>query len=160
MAGFRDFLMRFRPAGSPGRAAPGGVPSDRSAQLSAELQPPLALLEQAEAEARTVRERAARRAEQLRTEAAHQAEEIIAQARTRARDVRAEAADRVRRAAETEAAELLTAAERDAAGVRHRAGTRMPALVDRVAALATEELVQAGTAVQGPRGEPGGRGPG
>ena len=162
MAGFRDFLMRFRPVGSPGRAAPGGVPADRSAELSAELDPPLSMLEQAEAEARAVSERAVRRAAEVRAEATRQAEEIVEQARARTHDVRVETADRVRREAEAEAAELLASAEHEAAAVRHRIETRMPVLVDRVAEFVTEELGR-GRAVTdqapGPRGEPGGRSP-
>ena len=162
MAGFRDFLMRFRPVGSPGRAAPGGVPADRSAELSAELEPPLSMLEQAEAEARAVSERAVRRAAEVQAEAKRQAEEIVDQTRARTHDVRVETADRVRREAEAEAAELLASAGHEAAALRHRIETRMPALVDRVAALVTEELGtwRAVTAqAPGPRGEPGGRSP-
>ncbi|MFF4603216.1 hypothetical protein ACFY12_10770 [Streptomyces sp. NPDC001339] len=140
MAGFRDFLMRFRLAGPPGRAAPGGVPADRSAELSAELEPPLSLLEQAEAEARAVREQAALTAEERRRGAEREAEEIVAQARARAEGVRAESADRVRRAAEAESAELLASAEREVCAVRRQAEARMPELVDRVSALVRAEL--------------------
>ncbi|MFI9080227.1 hypothetical protein ACIGW8_27825 [Streptomyces sioyaensis] len=145
MAGFRDFLMRFRPAGSPGRAAPGGVPADRSAELSAELEPSLALLERAETEARTIREQAARRAAETRRGAEREAAEIVARAHARAHGIRAESVDRVRRAAEAEAAELLASAEREAAVVRRRADARMPVLLDRVSALVTEELDETGT---------------
>ncbi|MER6310194.1 hypothetical protein [Streptomyces sp. NPDC001657] len=146
MAGFRDFLLRFRPVGPPGRPAPGGVPADRSAELSAELEPPLTLLEQAEAAARTVREEAARTADATRRAAERQAAEIVARARARANDVRAESADRVRRAAETEAAELLASTERATAVLRRRADARLPALLDRVSALVAEELGDVGTA--------------
>ncbi|KUO19290.1 hypothetical protein [Streptomyces dysideae] len=85
--------MWFRPAASPGRAAPSGVPADRSAELRAELAPPLALLEQAEAEARTVGERAAAAAASRRQEAERQAEAIVAEAREEARRVRARTAE-------------------------------------------------------------------
>ncbi|MFF4948791.1 hypothetical protein [Streptomyces chattanoogensis] len=146
MAGFRDFLMRFRPAGAPGRAAPGGVPVDRSVELSAELEPSLSLLEQAEAEARAVKQQAARTAEERRLGAEREAEEIVARARARARDVRAQSADRVRRAAEAEAEELLASAEREVVEVRRRAKARMPGLVDRVSAVVWEELVDSSAA--------------
>lgn len=139
MAGFRDFLTRFRRRVPPGRAAPGGVPADRSAEAAAELQSPFVLLEQAEAEARAVRERAARDAARVRAEAARQAEEIVEQARARAHEVRAEAAVRAHRSAEAEAAVLLSDAEQEAARVRRRAAARTPALVNRVAALVIEE---------------------
>ncbi|MFD8524303.1 hypothetical protein ACFV2D_30365 [Streptomyces capillispiralis] len=140
MTGFRDFLTRFRPAASPGRAAPGGVPADRSAELRAELAPPLVLLEQAEAEARTVRERAAAAAASRRWEAGRRAEEIVAEAREEADRVQAHTAERVLRAAEDEAAALLAAAEREAVAVRDRARIRTPALADRVVALVLEDL--------------------
>jgi hypothetical protein len=140
MAGFRDFLTRFRPAASPGRAAPGGVPADRSAELRAELAPPLALLEQAEAEARSIRERAADAATSRRQEAERQAEAIVAEAREEARPLRARTAEHVLRAAEGEAAALRAAAEREATAVRERARTRMSPLADRVLALVLEDL--------------------
>ncbi|WP_367325739.1 hypothetical protein [Streptomyces sp. HUAS ZL42] len=140
MAGLRDFLTRFRPAASPGRAAPGGVPADRSAELRAELAPPLALLEQAEAEARTVRERADDAAASRRRQAERQAEAIVAEAGEEALRVRERAAEQVLRAAEGEAAALRAAAEREAAAVRNRARTRTSPLADRVVALVLEDL--------------------
>ncbi|MEU0337746.1 hypothetical protein ABZ092_01780 [Streptomyces bobili] len=140
MTGFRDFLTRFRPAASPGRAAPGGVPTDRSAELRAELTPPLALLEQTEAEARSIRERAAAAAASRRREAERQAETIVAAAHEEARQVRARTAEQVLRAAEGEAAALLAEAEHEAVAVRDRAKSRAPALVDRVLALVLEDL--------------------
>ena len=42
MASARDLLERFRPAGTPGAAAPAGVPYDRGAALEDELRPVLA----------------------------------------------------------------------------------------------------------------------
>jgi V/A-type H+/Na+-transporting ATPase subunit B len=98
VAGFRDFLLRFRRVGSPGRAAPGGVPADRAAELAAELAPPLSLLEEVEAEARRIREEAARVAADRRRDAERQADTIVGRARARADEVRAQAAARVRRA--------------------------------------------------------------
>jgi vacuolar-type H+-ATPase subunit H len=153
VARFGDFLMRFRLAGPPGRAAPGGIPADRSAELAAELEPSLSLLDQAEAEARGVRERATRAAARRRAEAERQAEEIVASARARARTVRAESAERIRRTAEAEAAGVLASAESTAAAIRRLAQTRMPALVDRVAALVAEDL----RTVRPPAGEGPGR---
>ncbi|MEU2750031.1 hypothetical protein ABZ613_27900 [Streptomyces collinus] len=140
MTGFRDFLTRFRPAASPGRAAPGGVPSDRSAELRAELSPPLALLEQAEAEARALRERADTAAASCLRDAQRQAEQIVAEARQEADRVRASTAEEVLRAAEAEVAALLAEAEREAAAVRDRARSRMPGLADGVVALVREDV--------------------
>ncbi|WP_406411450.1 hypothetical protein [Streptomyces sp. NBC_01614] len=140
MTGFRDFLTRFRPAASPGRAAPSGVPADRSAELRAELAPPLALLEQVESEARSVRDRAEAAAAARRRDAEQQAEEIVAEAQEEAGRVRARTAEQMERAAETEAAELLAEASREAVAVRERASCRTPALADRVLALVVEGL--------------------
>lgn len=140
MAGFRDFLLRFRPVGSPGRAAPGGVPADRAAELAAELTPPLSLLEEAEAEARRIREEAVRVAADRRRDAERQADTIVGRARARADEVRTEAAARVRRAAEAEAAESLATAERNEAEMRSRTQARMPGLLDRVARLVIEDI--------------------
>lgn len=50
----RDLLYRFRPARAPGAAASAGVPVDRTAELTAELEPLIAA-----AEAHTASERAA-----------------------------------------------------------------------------------------------------
>ncbi|WKX69018.1 V-type ATPase subunit [Streptomyces sp. XD-27] len=151
MARFRDFLMRFRPMVPPGPAAPGGVPADRSAELRAELEPPLSLLEQAEAEAERVRAEAAEEAARRRVDAERRAVEIIAHARSSEPAVRVENADEVRHLAEAQAAELRTAAEREAAAIRRRAVERMPALVDRAVALATDV---AGPGTVGPREGP------
>lgn len=141
MTGFRDFLTRFRPVASPGRAAPGGVPADRSAELHAELAPPLALLEQTEAEARSVRERADSAAAARLHEAGALAETIVAEAREEARRTRAAAAERSRRAAEGAAAELLAEAEREATAVRDRARSRTPELTERALALVRADIM-------------------
>lgn len=146
MTGFRDFLTRFRPAASPGRAAPTGVPADRSAELRAELAPPLSLFERTEAEARSVREQAAETAASRRREAERQAEAVVAKAREEARRVRARAAEQVLRTAESRAAALLAEADREAAAVQDRAGDRMPGLVDRAVALVLEDLATEQTA--------------
>jgi hypothetical protein len=140
VTGFRDFLTRFRPAAAPGRAAPSGVPADRSAELRAELAPPLALLEQAEVEARALRERAEAAAAARRRSAERQAKAIVAASRAEAARVRERAAEQALRAAEGEAAALLAEAEREAADVRDRARSRTPALADRVLALVRADL--------------------
>ncbi|WP_340375275.1 hypothetical protein U5640_09070 [Streptomyces sp. SS7] len=142
MTGFRDFLTRFRPVASPGRAAPGGVPADRSAELRAELLPPLTLLEQAEAEARSVRERADAAAAARRQEAEVLAAGIVAGAHEKARRARGRAAGLSLRAARSEAAELLAAADREAVAVRTRAGSRTPALTERALALVLHDITE------------------
>ncbi|KPI11022.1 hypothetical protein [Streptomyces mirabilis] len=140
MAGFRDFLMRFRPVGLPGPAAAGGVPADRSAELAAELEPPLVLLEETEAEARAVRERADEEATRRRRAAERTAKDIVEQARARAPVVREQSAALVRDATKAEATELLAAAARDTAVLRRRIELRTPALVDRLVDALDKEL--------------------
>ncbi|MFF3127588.1 hypothetical protein ACFVRD_36070 [Streptomyces sp. NPDC057908] len=153
MAAFRDFLMRFRPAGSPGRAAPTGVPADRSADLSAELVPVLSRLEQAETEAQRIREEAAQQVEQNRRATADKAEEIVRQARIRAREERAESAAQASGLAKSEAARCLTESEREAALLRHRAQQRMAFLVSSVVA----DVIQLGASAVPAEGLSGGR---
>ncbi|MEU2158303.1 hypothetical protein ABZ532_25390 [Streptomyces sp. NPDC019396] len=140
MAGFRDFLMRFRPVGLPGPAAAGGVPADRSAELAAELEPQLALLQGAEAEARRVREQASAEAVRRREAAERMAAEIVDRARAAAPRVREQSAARIHDATAAETAALLAAAERDVAALRDRVEHRLPSLVDRVVAGVIEEL--------------------
>ncbi|MFF7652514.1 hypothetical protein ACFZCY_22275 [Streptomyces sp. NPDC007983] len=159
MAGLRDFLLRFRPVGSPGRAAPGGVPADRTAELTAELDPPLALLEEAEEEARHIRDGAAREAAERRRAAERQAQEIVESSQDRAREVRATSAARVRRNAEAEAAELLATAQRETAAVRRRAEERMPRLLDRVADMVAEDIETPHAPAKGRPGDAGRRNP-
>jgi hypothetical protein len=62
----RDILQRFRPAGTPGPASSSGVPADRVAEASAELEPVLALLAETQAEVSRIRRDAEREAEQRR----------------------------------------------------------------------------------------------
>ncbi|MEU1799462.1 hypothetical protein [Streptomyces sp. NPDC019937] len=158
MAGLRDFLLRFRPVGSPGRAAPGGVPADRTAELTAELQPPLSLLEGAEEEAGHIRDGAAREAAERRHAAERRAREIVESAQGRAREVRAATSARIRRDAEAEAAELLATARRESAAVRRRAEERMPRLLDRVADLVADDIESPPTPAGGRPGDAARRG--
>ncbi|MCH0539674.1 hypothetical protein I3F58_08855 [Streptomyces sp. MUM 203J] len=151
MAGFRDFLTRFRPVGTPGPAVPGGVPADRTAQITAELEPVFASLEATETEARLVRARAAEEAARIRGEAERSARAAVARARRDAAGIRAESARRALARAESEAASLLAAADRDVVRVRRRAAARMPALVEDAFGLARAEL----SAGNGPRPESG-----
>ncbi|MEE1769111.1 hypothetical protein PUR34_13370 [Streptomyces sp. JV185] len=148
MAAFRDFLMRFRPAGSPGPAVTTGVPADRSADLVAELDPVLSCLGPAETEAQQIREAAAQQAEQKRRATADKAEEIVSLARIRAREVRTESAAHTYGLAKAEAAECLAESEREAALLKRRAQQRMALLVERALA----DIGQTGASVV-PAGE-------
>jgi len=124
MPPLRDFLTRFRPAGSPGAAArAAGVPADRSGELEAEVAPVLALLDDTAAER-----------ERLITQARREAEQMVAAARSAAGAIAADraAAGQVMTAAREQAAKTAEDARRQAAQIRELARQRTPALVSRI----------------------------
>jgi hypothetical protein len=128
----RDLLQRFRPVGTPGAAAPAGVPADRVAELGRELQPVFDALADVEEEAGRIRAAAAIEARARLAAAEQQAAVLVDVARRDAEAARAEiAAERVRRE-EAEAAAALAAAEQDAAAVTERAAARYAGLTARV----------------------------
>jgi vacuolar-type H+-ATPase subunit H len=131
MPPLRDFLTRFRPAGSPGAAARAGVPADRSGELEAEVAPVLALLDDTETECERLIAQARRDAEQIMADARSAADTITADAARRAGTVREQAAQQVLSAARTQAARTTQAAAQQAAQIRELARQRMPALVSR-----------------------------
>ncbi|MGW2250964.1 hypothetical protein ACWCXH_12265 [Kitasatospora sp. NPDC001660] len=153
MVRFRDFLARFRPAGTPG-APTAGVPADRAAELATELEQPLDGLAQAQAEAAAIRAEAAAGAERIRQEAARNAARTVELAHARAPQVRADSAAAAGHAASARAAEVAAAAEQAEARIRGRARERMPALVDRAAALALEPADAPGRNRWQPAGSP------
>ncbi len=130
MPQLRDFLARFRPAGSPG-AARAGVPADRSRELQAEVGPVLALLDGTDAERERIIAEARREAEQITAAARAEAAVITAEAAQRAEAARDEVARRVMAQARDEAARSVAAARRQALQTRELARQRMPALVSR-----------------------------
>jgi hypothetical protein len=115
---FRDFLARFRPAGAPGAASRVGVAADRAHEVSAELEPVLALLAATHAERERIVADARRDAQQIMDEAREQAAVIGAYARRRAEEARTAAAEEVLATAHDQAA----AAARDAAREAHHPG--------------------------------------
>ena len=92
MSPVRDFLQRFRPAGTPGKAAAAGVPADRARDLAAELEPVFSLLAGAEAERARILTEAGRDAGRIRDGARRRADDMVAAARQRAQAARADAA--------------------------------------------------------------------
>lgn len=142
MSPVRDFLQRFRPAGTPGKAAAAGVPADRARDLAAELEPVFALLAEAEAERSRILAEAERDARQIRDTGHRRADDLVATAQRRAQGVRADAAAAALARAETEAAFAARSAEQEAQAIREHAAQRMPGYVGRavqiVRALAAE----------------------
>jgi vacuolar-type H+-ATPase subunit H len=130
MPPLRDFLTRFRPAGSPGAAA--GVPADRSGELESEVAPVLALLDNTEAECERLITQARREAEQVVAAARSEAGAIAADAAQRAETAREQATRRAMTAAREQAARTTEDAGRQAAQIRELARQRMPALVSRI----------------------------
>ncbi len=136
MPQWRDFLERFRPAGTPGAAAQGGVPADRIADTAAELEPVFMMLDDAQAEAARIRRCAVEHADAIRQDAGRQAAEIVAEARAQAEVARAEAAARSRALAVTESTGMAVERHRELEELRARAAARMPDYTDRVVAAA------------------------
>jgi len=136
MPQWRDFRERFRPAGTPGAAAQGGVPADRTADIASELEPVFLMLDDVQAEVTRNLRRAAEQADEIRKDAGRKAAEIIARAQAQAGTARAEAAAQSR--ALTAADNTRMAAERDQEleELRARADARMPDYTDRVVAAA------------------------
>lgn len=129
----RDLLQRFRRAGAPGAAARRGVPEDRNAALSAELEPVLVQLSGSVEQARRIRDEGRAAAEQRRRAAIEQAQSLVSTARGQAEAVRAEAASRIGRTAVREAAADLAGAKNTVSELRRRGAERVPHLADQVA---------------------------
>jgi vacuolar-type H+-ATPase subunit H len=135
MVTVRDFVRRFRPAGAPGPAAPAGVPSNRIAELAAELAPVFDALRELNGQAADLIAEAGRAADRRRADAVAEAEELVTDARRRAEASRAAAASAAVEDAVEERDALLDGARRDAAEINRRAAERLPRLVDRVVAV-------------------------
>jgi hypothetical protein len=161
----RDLLERFRPAGTPGAAAPAGVPYDRAAALEDELRPVLALLAPTEQECAAVTRDATVRAERIRAEASAGAAAELARARLDAESARAQAADDRRRRGDEEGAVELERAARTSADLGALARRRLPDLTARVVAATRAALTAPGPAASGaprppyPPGSTGSPGP-
>ena len=140
MASARDLLERFRPAGTPGAAAPAGVPYDRAAALEDELRPVLDLLAPVEAQCVALLDEAGARAGSLRDDAGARAAASVSQGRLRAEEARAGAAESRRRISDEEGAAELEQATRAADELGALARRRLPGLTARVVAAVRSEL--------------------
>ncbi len=140
MPQWRDVLDRFRPAGTPGAAGRPGIPSDRSADATAELTAVLALLDDAQEEAARTRQAATDRAQEIRRAAQRQAAELVTKARDNAEGVRAQSeADALREAAADEG-DMRRQTDAEIGRLRQRADERLAHDVDTVVAHAREWL--------------------
>lgn len=141
-----DFLNRFRPAGAPGAASRAGVPADRAAELSAELEPVLAMLAATDGECARLVAEAEQEAGRIAADARDQAAGIAADAERLADDARAAAAAEVLAAAREQAEQAERAAAADAATRPGPAEADVQELV-----LAAVELVRSVAAGTGGR---------
>jgi hypothetical protein len=140
MARARDFLERFRPSGTPGAAARPGVPADRQAERSAELEPLLARLAETEAEVAQIRAAARQTADLRRREGRDRARAALAAGRRQIVADRAEMVTQVQRQGAAETTAALAAAEAEAEAIRTRVKHRLPALVERVVSAVGADL--------------------
>ncbi len=136
MAPRRDWLDRFRPAGSPGSPARPGVPADVS-ERDRELTAIFDTLEPASRQCARIRAEADREAARRRDAAAAAAAEVLANAEAQVPQARAEAFARL--AAQSRARHERQAAELAAVELRDAGQARMPAAV---AAVRGELLAQ------------------
>ena len=141
----RDWLDRFRPAGSPGAARPAGVPADEAATRTAELAPVFAALADTQRECESIRKAAHAEADDRREHAALRAAAILTSGEAAAAAQRAEARSGRLRHYEQEAVSIVAAAEQEARQVAERADRRLPELLDQVRGT----LLQAVAAVAG-----------
>jgi len=139
--GVREMLERFRPSGAPGAPAMSGVPADRVAERSVELEPVFALLAGVQAEVDQIGSDAQREAMSRRALAGERAREIVAAARRAADSERAQAAAAAQAGAAEQASTILVDAQRAAETLAAEAGAHRPALVDDVVRLARDELL-------------------
>ena len=142
MPSARDLLQRFRPIGTPGAAAPAGVPADRGAEAIRELQPVFDELATTVEEVTRIRAAAAEQARVRRDRAAEEASRIIDAARMQGEAARADAAARILRRAEQETATSMTDARQQAAEITRRAHDRSAHYVRRI----LDEVGRAGAA--------------
>ncbi|HEV7187340.1 MAG TPA: hypothetical protein VGN28_05545 [Blastococcus sp.] len=142
MPSARELLQRFRPVGTPGAAAPAGVPADRATELSRELQPVFDELATTTEEVGRIRAAAAEQARVRRDGAAEEARRIVQTARLQAEAERADTAARILRRAEQETATAMADASRQAADITGRARARSAGYIQRI----VDEVGRAGVA--------------
>jgi hypothetical protein len=108
------------------------VPADRVAELSAELEPVLALLDDVTVVAGRIRAEGTRDAARIRAAAGERARTVLAAATREAESERIAAATRVNERAAAEADETVAAARAEATALRLRADEDLQQYADRV----------------------------
>jgi hypothetical protein len=146
----RDFLDRFRPAGAPGAAARAGVPADRAAELAAEVEPVLALLDGTYAECQQIIAAARQDADRITAESQAEVAAIGQEGGRQARTARDEAAAEVLAQARAQAQAAAADAAEQAHHIRRLAARRLPVLVATAAGLVQAGLTGAAGTAGGP----------
>ena len=144
MPSARRLLRRFLPAGAPGPAGLAGVPTDRVADVTAELTPVFAALVATEVRCDEILERGRRDAVDAGQRATERVRAIAATAEQRAAAERVDALARAQRASEEQAADELAAARAEADRLREDALGRVSGYVTRVTAAVAAMLAAAG----------------
>ena len=142
--GVRDFLERLRPSGTPGAPSIAGVPADRLAERSTELEAVFALLEDVQAEVGRMGSAAEEQARHRRAVAHERADAILAEARRLAEAERAAAAASARAGAVEEVRAIRAGAQARALAIAGDARSRRSALAVSVREQARAELLGVG----------------
>ncbi len=138
----RDILERWRPSATPGAPSAAGVPADRVAERSAELDGVLALLEDAQVEARSIRSAAVTEAARRRAAAKEHGRTLIAEAQRNAQADRSAAAASAHAAGQESAERIRAQAQLEAAAIAERATARQPALIAQVREQARARIAE------------------
>jgi hypothetical protein len=152
MPSVRDLLARFRPAGAPGAATAAGVPADRRADLTSELEPVFAALASTRQECQRLRRAADSAATRTVAEADRQAQAVLARARIEAEAERADAQAQARAQGAATVAAIAQDAGREVEDVRRQAELLIPALVDRLVDRVRAAVAEATRAGEVPDG--------
>ena len=138
----RDILERWRPSATPGAPSAAGVPADRVAERSAELEGVLALLQDAQVEAQSIRSAAAAEATRRRAAAQEQGRTLIAEAQRNAQANRSAAAASAHAAGQESAGRIRAQAQLEAEAIVERAAARQPALIAHVREQARARIAE------------------
>ena len=139
--GVRDFLERLRPSGTPGAPSVAGVPADRLAERSAQLEAVFALLEDVQAEVGLIGSTADQQAQRRREAAHQQADAIVAEARRLAEAERSVAAATAQAGAAAQARAISAGAQARAATIADETHSREAAVIAAVLDQARAELL-------------------
>lgn len=136
----RDLLERWRPSAAPGAPSAAGVPADRVAERSAELEPVLGLLADVQAEVDRIRSDTVAEAARRRAAAHEQSRALIREAQRQAHAERSAAAAAAQAAGKESATRILAQAHRDSRSIAERSQARESTLVEQVLGQARDEI--------------------